>query len=464
MLKNKKSIFILGLLLFFLILPRILVYFVFGPGLVGADAEGRYFPQVEQLSESFTNFFSQTGPLYSLFLMFFDKINNNMVAGPVLIQHILGIITALIVFYYFRKINLPLAFFVTILTYSSWIALWLEHTILRDSLAALFAVLLVILASLAAKEARYFKFLFAILVGLIGLILVFIRIEFIVLFILMPLIIFVVKKRIIPGFRLKDKKFWQWNFGYFLPLLIVLIIYSALFQPFQMGTTYGSFFNIAYLDLIPDAFYYENSNYPELLEKYQGVSETNAGKRERLGKLYEVTEEYLSGHPEIELSYLEIMDRIYIEIMTRNTLVYLKSFSINFKNNLLGIAELNTLISKDKITDSGVETIIDYPVVDKIFHTHNIGMKWFSIALFLLFLISLPFLIIKWRSLPPEIVIAFLVCVIHISVLAFLADANHRFRYPLDPFFYFFQFYLISILLRTIFIGFKNRLFVKKKE
>lgn len=468
-LKNKKSIFILCLLLTLLILPRIVAYSIFGVGIVGTDAEFRYFPQVEELSESFTSFFSQTGPFYSLFLMFFDKISNDMVTGPVLVQHILGIITALLVFCYFRRINLPLAFLVTIFTYSSWIAIWLEHTVLRDSLAALFTVLLVILISLAARELKYLRFSLAVLTGLVGLILVFVRIEFVVLFILMPLILLIVRKRKFPDFKFKDKIFLKWNFGYFLPLLIVFIIYIALPQPFQIETTYGSSFVIAFYSLTPDVFYYENSRYPGLLERYQkileankGELETSEGKRKTMTRFYEVTEEYLSEHPEINLSMLEIMDKLYVEMMTKNTLVYLKSFSINLKNHLLGIAELNTLVSREKIADSEVDTIIDSPFVDKIFHINNVSMRWFSIILFYLFLPSLVFLFIKWKTMPPEIIISFLIILIHMLVLAFLINPAHRFRYPIDPFIYFFQIYLILILLKAMLLGFKNISFVKK--
>ncbi|MCX6764131.1 MAG: hypothetical protein NTU58_00250 [Candidatus Nealsonbacteria bacterium] len=470
-LKNKKNIFILGFLLVLLILPRIAIYPIFGVGIVGTDAQFRYFPQAKELSESFGNFFNQTGPAYSLFLLFFEKINNDMVAGPVLIQHIIGIITALLVFCYFKKINLPLAFFVTIFTYSAWTALWIEHTILRESLASFLMVILVILVSLAAKELKYFKFIFAFLTGLIGLALVFIRIEFVVLLIFMPLILFIVKKKELPNFKFKDRNFLKWNFGYFCPFFIVFIVYFMLFRPVQIKTTdYGSFFIVSYYSLIPETFYYNNSRYAGLLNEYQEIletagtkrEETSLAKRERMAKFDEVTSEYLSRHPEIKLSKLEIMDKIYIEIMIKNTLVYLESFGVNLKNHLLGTAELDTLIFKDKITDSGVETKIDSPVIDKIFHFHNIGMKWFSTVLFWLFLPSTAFLFIKWKSLPSEVIISFFITVIHILVLSFLTNPAHRFRYPIDPFIYFLQFYLILTFFNMIFFG-KIKLLYKRQ-
>ena len=462
-LSNKKNVLILGLLLILLILPRIAVYPMFGKGMVSTDAERRYYPQVEELSESLTNFFHQNGPFYSLFLLSFKKINVDIVAGPVLIQHILGIITALIAFYYFRKINLPLAFLITIFVYSNWIAMWIEHTILRDSLAAFLLVSLVVLVSLSAKKLKYFKFPFAFLAGLAGLLLIFTRVEFGVLFILMPLILFIVKKREFPDFKFKNKSFFKWSFGYFLPLIVLSIIYIVMLpQMPQAENPYGSSFKIAYLNLIPEAFYYDNSRYPELLERYQKILETSGGKlesneknREVVGKFQAVTENYLFEHPEIDLSMLQIMDKIFIEIMTKNTLVYSESVLINVKNQILGISELHSLITKYKLSESSS--------ADRILRDYNIGTVWFSIILFWLSLISLPFLFIKWKTLPPEIVMSFLVSVIQIGVLAFLADANHRFKYPIDPFIYFLQFYLILIFLGTIVSGFKKYI-VDKKE
>jgi len=152
---------------------------------------------------------------------------------------------------------------------------------------------------------------------------------------------------------------------------------------------------------------------------------------------------------------LQIMDKIFIEIMTKNTLVYSESVLINVKNQILGISELHSLITKYKLSESSS--------TDRILRDYNIGTVWFSIILFWLSLISLPFLFIKWKTLPPEIVMSFLVSVIQIGVLAFLADANHRFKYPIDPFIYFLQFYLILIFLGTIVSGFKKYI-VDKKE
>ncbi|MDO8435956.1 MAG: hypothetical protein Q7S82_01025 [bacterium] len=528
MIKNKNGL-ILIFILFILVLSRIALYPIFGVGIVGTDAEATYLPQVDELSQSLGSIFSQIGPAYSLFLLFFKKITNDVVAGPVFIQHIIGVITGVLVFYYFKRVNLFLAAFITIFVYSGWLALWSEHTILRESLAAFFLVSLILISSLAIREEKYFKLPYAFLAGFTGLILVFFRIEFIILVFLMPLIILVAKKKERPDFKIVDEalsssspfanarvadegvassspfanarvadegvassspfanarvfdgSYLKWSLGYFIPLLIVLAVYGGILPKQNNETKYGSWFGIAYLSVayngfMPKIFYYENSRYPELLKGYQeSLREadkfTTENKREKVSRsisaLRAVTENYLFEHSEINLSVNQLMDRVYLEIMTKNTLVYLESFVINLKNHLLGISELNTVLSKDsqitllKVHLSGNEPsdakdLRPVSIFDKAFRIYIEGMIIFSKILFWLFLVSLPFLFFRWKTLPIEIIISFLVVAIHISVLAIIADPAHRFRYAIDPFLYFFQLYLILIFFRWVFSELKN--------
>ena len=492
-LKNKKNIFILCLLLFLLILPRIALYPIFGAGIVGTDAEMRYLPQVDEFSQSLGSFFSQIGPAYSLFLLFFKKITNNMVASSVLIQHIIGVITGVLVFYYFKRVNLFLAAFVTVFVYSGWLALWVEHTILRESLTAFFFVLLVLIFSLAIKEEKYFKLPYAFLAGFLGLILVFFRIEFIFLVIFFPLVFFFAKK----GKPLNDKKFLEWSLGYFLPLFVVFLVFGAIIlknqegeesklssspfaiareqNEFQYGSLFGiSYYSLAYHDFLPRIFYYENSRYPGLLEKYQSALEihkeelnnlTSIDRREKVGRILNIvfksTEDYLFEHPEINLSANQLMDRVYLEIIKRNTLIFLQGLAVNFKSHLVGMAELHTVSAKDsqltllKIHLSGKEppSIKDsepVSMLDKVFRVYIVAMIIFSKILFWLFLISLPILFFKWKITPSEVIVSLFVVFLHLSVLAILADPSHRFRYAIDPFLYFLQFYLIWYFLKTI--------------
>jgi hypothetical protein len=444
-LKEKEDIFIL-FLLFLLILPRVAAYGGFGAGIVGTDAEFRYFPQVEELSKSFLSFFNQTGPLYTLFLLVFGKLTGNLVAFPVLLQHILGIVSAFLVFYYFKKVNLLLAFIVTVFSFSVPMAIWLEHTILREALFSFFLVLLVLLLFLEAKDDKYLKFSFGLLAGLLGLILIFLRIEIIILVVLIPLILFLIKKRKSPDFKFKDRAFLKWILGYFCLFFIVFILYNIFPKKPKIIEEYGSYFSVAFYSLRAETFYYKNSQYPELLERYQKIFKNPSEKAGgSINEIYKETQNYLSEHPEIKLSLSEIIDKIYLEIITKNTRLYLKSFFINLKNQLMGIAELNSSVTKDRY-----KMVSGIYLIDKLLLFFNFFMLFLSQVLFWLFLPALPFFFKKWKTLPDEVIISFLIGAIHILVLAFFANPAHRFRYALDPFIYFAQLYLILIFLNAL--------------
>jgi 4-amino-4-deoxy-L-arabinose transferase-like glycosyltransferase len=491
MLASKKNTLLLILILFILSLSRIALYPIFGTGFVGTDAERRYLPQVDELSQSLGNFFSQIGPAYSLFLLLFKKITNDMVVGSVLVQHIIGVITGVLVFHYFKRVNLFLAAFVTIFVYSGWLALWLEHTILRDSLTAFFLVLLVLIFSLAIKQEKYFKLPYAFLAGFTGLILVLFRMELMLLVIFLPFVFFFAKKGKPLNFKFWDKRFLGWCLGYFLPLFVVILVFGAVLKnQEQKKIHYDSLFGVAYYsmayhDFLPRIFYYENSRYPGLLEKYQSVLEihkeelnnlTSLGGREKTSRtvniVYKATEDYLFEHPEINLSVNQMMDRVYLEIIKRNTLIYLQGVVVNFKSHLVGMAEMHTVLAKSsqltllKIHLSGkeprdVKDLKPVSIFDKAFRVYIAGMIIFSKILFWLFLISLPILFFKWKIMPPEVIVSFFVVFFQLSVLAIVADPSHRFRYPIDPFLYFLQLYLILYFLKTL--SFKNiKLFLKK--
>jgi hypothetical protein len=455
-----------------------MLYPIFGEGIVGTDAERRYLPQTTELSQSFDNFFFQIGPAYSLFLLFFKKIGIDIVSGAVLIQHIIGIITAFLIFHYFKKVNIFLAAFVTVFVYSGWLALWVEHTILRESLSAFFFVLLVLLLTLTVKKEEYFKPGYAFLAGLIGLILVLFRLEFILVIALFPLILLFTKKE--KSFS--GKKFLQWNLVYFLPIFIIFLVYGAIIlgesrkDEFQYGSFFGiSYYSLAYHDFLPKIFYYQNSRYPELLQRYQSALKIHQeelddlsslkDKRERVSRtldiLTESTEGYLAERPEVKLSANQLMDRLYLDVIQKNTLVYLQAMIINFKSHLIGVAELQSVSAKSsqvgllKIHLSGqeppeIEDSKPASLLDKILQFYLASMLVFSKVLFWLFLISLPILLFKWRVMPPEIIVSLFAVFLHLCFLAILADPAHRFRYAIDPFLYFSQLYIIFYLFKTI--------------
>ncbi|MDP2931759.1 MAG: hypothetical protein Q8O05_04580 [Chloroflexota bacterium] len=439
------------------------MYPALGNGMVPTDAEGRYFPQAEELSKSFGMFFSITGPFYSAFLLLFQKLSGNMIVGPVITQHILGIMAALLVFFYFRKVNLSLAFIVTVFVYSSVLVLWNEHSILREALAGFFLVLWVVVLFLAVRETKYLRFVFGLLTAFIGIILVFIRIEFLVLFFLMPLVLVVGRKMQHQDFSFKDKPFLRWTGGYACLLVVFIGVYLVVPGQLQVKQNYGNLFSIAWHALQPEVFYYDNSRYPELLEAYQKVLESEEGYLQideahhtvfKMQPFNDATIEYLSVHPEISLSWTQMMDRMYIDMMTHNTVAYLKSYATNVQNHLLGEGENIRFTGVfNKVLDTRTSGV---PIVNSMLKGLTVGLDWLydalqSLAFLWLFVVALLFAGFRRKKLPAEVVTALIVSVVHILVLAFLSNAAHRFRSAIDPFLYFAQIYLIYIFLRAVF-------------
>jgi len=463
------------------------VYPNLGVGLVGTDGQVRYFVQAEQLSESFANFFTQTGPLYSAFLMLFGEITNDMVTGPIIVQHILGIITALLIFFYFRRVSLPLALIVTIFLFASVLAVYLEHWILRAAMASFLTVLLVVQLSLAARDTKYLNFIFGFCAGLTSVMLLFTRIEYITLVILIPLILFIVKKRETHDFKLWNKPLLKWIGGYICLALVIGGVIGSMYivtpsQP-TIKSPYGSYFNIAYHSIAPDVFTYDNSRYPDLLKRYQTVLETTHGSAS-VNLLHQTTEEYLVERPEMKYTRDEMMDKMYIDMMTRNTLPYLKSFALNLGNQLLGrgeaeyLTQTGIIITSLRIVSSNgvVEgvTMMDSQTTEidskggiwnypPIVFAVNLASQIYTTVMALVYKVllssvlawlllpSLVYFFIKWKTLPKEVIIAFFVSTIPILTLAFLANPIHRFRYPIDPFLYFLQLYLIFLLSKAVF-------------
>jgi hypothetical protein len=268
------------------------------------------------------------------------------------------------------------------------------------------------------------------------------RIEFIVLVVLLPFVILFAQKRQTANFKINNELFLKWVIAYFSPLAIVFIFFTFMPNHKAIGD-YNSVFAVAYCNLSKESFSYENSKYPELLKEYRGILETGKTTCESMAVFYQKTNEYLSNHSELKMSPSKMLDRVYVEIMVKNTFSYAKTFITNLKNHLLGIAEIDSLVIKYRsATGAGL--------FDIFFWIFNVSTIIFYKILFVFFILSLPLLFLKRNHLPYQAFIAFWVSAIHIFVLAFLTNPAHRFRYELDPFIYFIQFYAILALLKWL--------------
>jgi hypothetical protein len=479
---TKKEIVLLSIFTAVLTIPRILLYFVLGHGLVGTDGQARYIPQAQQLSLSFSHFFALVGPFYSTILMLLYKFTHDYVTGPVILQHILGIITALLIYFYVKKVNLPLAVAVALIVYAGLFSLFMEHYILREAVTAFLMVSMVFLLTLAAKETKYMKLIFGLLTGLTGVLLVLTRIELVVVVILVPVVLFIARKTGDSGFHIRNMAFWKWTCGYYLLLAAVAIIAGAMsiVSPGQtlIVSPYGSYTTVAYYNLKPNAFNYENSRYPELLKMYQAAEAKGGNPPETVMAIQEATIEYLNQNPTIKLSISKMMDRMYFEGLTKNPGPFLWSVAANLGNQLMGKGEAGFLTQTNiKMGNLSVvsnnSSVIGVTDISKATPgTGKTGFLWsivnmasqiystvwgliyrvLSSAVFAwLLILSAVYMFIKWKKLPAEIIVSFLICAIVFATITIIANPIHRFRYPVDPLMYFLQLYLIYLMVKQIY-------------
>ena len=460
LIKDKRTCLILCLLLVVLVVPRIAVYAALGDGLTPTDATARYFPQAEELTRSFSGFFSMTGPAYTAFLWLFKATTGNMVAGPVAVQHLLGVCTAILVFLLFRRVNTALALAVTVFTYSAVLSLHLEHSILRGSLAGFFMTCWVWLLIIGGSRRGW---LYGALAALVGIILTLIRVEFAALLLLVPLILYIATKTSSPNGNPGRKNLLKWLGGYACLTLVFGAAYLTLPGTQAPAQTYGGILNIAWHTLQPEVFYYDDSEHPELLESYQAALESEAGYLTideeyftvwRMIPFQEATREYLLRHPEFGNDMSLMMDRMYLEMMTKNPIVYAGSVAENLQSHLLGRGEsISYLNTYEKTVAPGLS---DLPWLNAAGRLAATSLEWVysaveSLVFFWLFAAAFVLALFRWKRLPREVRIALMMSAVHLAVLAVAANASHRFRYPLDPLIYFTQGYLILEMLKEAF-------------
>jgi hypothetical protein len=442
---ESKEIYLISILLYFLIIPRILAYLSCNCyGIAAVDATDRYFPQVEKLEESFFNFFALTGPAYSAILYFFKNMFNDMITGTVILQHVAGVVSGVLTFFFFKRTNKWLAFLTSILVYSSQRSAIIEHFILRDSLTAFLLILLIVL--FLAPRTRYFindwPMLSGIVGGIIGMALVFMRIEYIVLIIALPLGHII--KRCRFDRQLLNSGDAKYIVGYFLPLLIVITVYVTVKDKYAFQQYSGTYFNIAYHSLDPSVFNYKGSRHPELLKVYQNILRENENVSQSMSYLYDATRGYLSQHQEINLTLHQLMDRMFVEMIFKNPLGYLKSYFVNLKNMMVGNAYLESMRSFPK---ASFFTKCIYGSLS--FPTYIFDQKTINRIIVCFFVVGIPYLLLKSKQCDFVVFISAFITVFQLLLLAFIANPVARFRYPVDPLLYFPALYGFYSIVRT---------------
>ena len=417
-----------AILLIALLVSRVIIYFAYGNlGVLAPDTTLRYIPQIETLRQSWLSFFSLTGPLYTLFLSLMDYFFGNVVVPTALIQHLLGIVAAFLVFRLLKRIHMDLAFVTVILVFCSPRAAIFEHLIIREApmmlLLTCYISVLCAIVSIRPVEAPSLKptslfFLW----GFLGVLCLLLRIEYLPVIVLAPMLLFFVLR----GWPVVRKSFFI--LIYFLPIFAAFTmtqITKARFPPNQYS---NCAFCIAYYSLQNDVFSYppEESAHPSLVMAFQQIM-SSCGKMDIAceTRIIESAENYLREHPSLKSSgSRNILDDMYLEMMRKNTLVYLKSYGINFLRQLQGNQELppskNSQWWKDLLRILFPQVIINNVIS-------------------VLFLCAVPLLLFDRTSRSPNAALILLFIVVtQLAVVSFVANPVARFRYPLDPYIYFF--------------------------
>lgn len=487
--------FLLILLLLFLIIPRITIYFTEGLGSYTVDAEARYFPQAKSLLVSWNVFFSHTGPAYSALLSVFQRFMGDMVIGPVVMQHMIGILTAILTFMIFKNINAFFAFFVTVLVFCSERSVVIEHTILRESIASFFLVLTVYCSINALKkrlEKDSYKLMNIFLAGLSGLSLCLVRLEFIILIIVIFLFIFIIKRKYLsPANQDSGAFLLKCMVMYVLPFVLITLGFYSI-STFKFSQYGGTKFNIAYHSLRPNVFYYSNSKYPELLKSYQKIVDENKtvirltgsfykkndddllSKYPVLSKypeflikplqkfidenravsrsmesFYKITDDYLLKHHELKMTNLQLMDDIFIEIITKNPVKYIQSYLVNLMNQALGEYNQMKLVNINPTGNQYIDALL------WIFNFPTFYLKQLAVNVIMLLLsaIIFPYFLLnsgRFNKLPIEISLSLVIVAVHLLVISGISNPVSRFRYPIDPFYFAVPIYGIFLLGQRI--------------
>jgi hypothetical protein len=427
---------VIVVLVLFLVAPRVVIYLNQGPGIVSTDAKYRYFPQAEKQAKSLKYFLTGTNPAYSTLLLLFKKTTDDMVVGPVILQHICGVVAALVLFVLLKRVNICLAFLVSLLTFSSERSIVFEHAILTDSL---FCFLLVVQTFLLVGLSRRSGFVQNSLVkglaaGTVSWLMLFFRIESIVLLFLFPFFLFFVFRPLRSAWEHKKGDFMKFASGYFLPFFFVFATNQIVREEFQFRQYTGAFFNAAYYYLTPDMFFYESSEHPELLASYKRIIEKEGTVRNAMGAFYSATGEYLKKHPEIEISWVRLMDHMFLEMILENPLDFILCYLRNLRNHILALENLYHFLETEPQT-TGIK-LVDMGLRFFSWPTFSIDQTLLNKVSFWAYVILLPFAFLNWHRLPEELKIASLVTIVHFLVLAGSVVALSRYRYPLEPFMY----------------------------
>ena len=279
------------------------------------------------------------GPLGEYKAFGYTIIVNHVIA-PIVMQNIIGILSALICFSIFSKINIKLAYAVTLLSFLNPTALAVDNTLLRESLTLFF-----LLSALAVfiKAVRQGSSLFCFLSGILFIVVYQFRPETILIYVLLCGILFVHN-------LFREQKIWKAVFLFFLPLVLIIFFASNNLSYKYAADTNKGRFGIAMHGLKSKCYFYDSPTFPGFFENMQ--KRLTKLEKERFAPCdapcstwqlvwFAADEEKarynqsIVGEEPGKCVKIESDDQIFLDIVRYNTFYYLQSVLMNIGYNLI---------------------------------------------------------------------------------------------------------------------------------
>lgn len=312
-------------------------------------------------------FFDRKGPVYTTWLalnhLTFGEIMGsqesdlyfgatvflNDIVPPIILQNIIGVFSALICFHIFSRINIRLAYAVTLLAFMNPVTLALENAILRESLA-LFFILSGFVVFLKAIEQR--KNIYGFLSGALFVLAYLTRPELIIIYILLCLVLFIYA-------LFQRQRIWKTAILFYLPLIITMLFAMYSLSHEYAEQRYGGRFFTAMYGLKSKCWFYESKTFPELIRNIQKKAMKCKEERYapcdapltttsliRIGILEEI-EKYTQTNG-LQNSKEEVLDQIFIDVVKNNPSCYIQSVLTNMAYILIHNVENTTPILYDR--------------------------------------------------------------------------------------------------------------------
>ncbi len=262
------------------------------------------------------------------------------IIAPIVLQNIIGILSALICFSIFSKINLKLAYVVTLLSFLNPTALAVDNTILRESLTLFF-----LLSAFAVfiKAVRRGSALLCVLSGVLFIVVYQFRPETILIYALLCGVLFLHN-------LFREQKIWKAVFLFFLPLILIIFFASNnLSYKYAVNINKGRF-GIAMHGLKSKCYFYDSPTFPEFIKNMQ--KRLTHLEKERFAPcdapcstwqlVWFATDEekarynqWVSDEEPGKFVKIESDDQIFLDIARYNTFCYLQSVLMNVGYNLI---------------------------------------------------------------------------------------------------------------------------------